>query len=174
MMIDRYRASAHQFADTDPLKLDWHEKMHGKLDKSIFNLEEFGFTKDNLKDEIVLKYLRDDDPNRINGPYTIEAMQKYLEKTYMNKVGYEYMYLGSKMERDFIKASIEKNIETLMVSEPSKEERLATFKRLCKDQSFIDFLIAKFANYKRFGIEGLNAVTSALGKLVETASESDC
>jgi 2-oxoglutarate dehydrogenase complex dehydrogenase (E1) component-like enzyme len=28
----------------------------------------------------------------------------------------------------------------------------------------------KFANFKRFGVEGLNAFTSALGKLVEVAA----
>jgi 2-oxoglutarate dehydrogenase E1 component len=33
-------------------------------------------------------------------------------------------------------------------------------------------LILKFANFKRFGVEGLNAFTSALGKLVEVAAES--
>lgn len=43
---------------------------------------------------------------------------------------------------------------------------METFKRLCKDQCFIDFLILKFANFKRFGVEGLNAFTSTLGKLV--------
>jgi 2-oxoglutarate dehydrogenase complex dehydrogenase (E1) component-like enzyme len=47
-------------------------------------------------------------------------MQNYLRKTYMNKLGYEYMHLNDKEERDFLKASIEKNIETLMISEPSK------------------------------------------------------
>ena len=45
---------------------------------------------------------------------------------------------------------------------------------MCRDQCFIDFLILKFANFKRFGVEGLNSVTSALGKLVESACENNC
>ena len=53
-----------------------------------------------------------------------------------------------------------------MISESSKDDRMETFRRLCKDQCFNDFLNLKFTNFTRFGIEGLNAVTSALGKLV--------
>jgi len=41
---------------------------------------------------------------------------------------------------------------------------------LARDQAFIDFLGTKFGNFKRFGIEGLNAATTALGQLVETAA----
>jgi 2-oxoglutarate dehydrogenase complex dehydrogenase (E1) component-like enzyme len=33
----------------------------------------------------------------------------------MNNVGYEYMHLGSKEERDFLKSHIEQDIETLKV-----------------------------------------------------------
>mgnify|MGYP000914634321 CR=1 FL=1 len=79
-------------------------------------------------------------------------MEDYLRKVYTGKVGYEYMHVGSKEEREFLKASIEKYIEVLMVEEPSKEERFQTFRRLCKDQCFIDFLMMRFANFKRFGI----------------------
>lgn len=46
-----------------------------------------------------------------------------------------------------------------------------TLKRLAKDQAFIDFLGSKFGNFKRFGIEGLNAATSALGELVESSAK---
>lgn len=58
MMIDRYRAVGHQFAKTDPLDMGWHHKLPGALDIASLNIEEFGFTKHNLQDEIVLKYLR--------------------------------------------------------------------------------------------------------------------
>ena len=49
---------------------------------------------------------------------------------------------------------------------------MKSFDRLCKDQTFIDFLGNKFGNYKRFGVEGLNSATSALSQLVESAAES--
>jgi len=48
----------------------------------------------------------------------------------------------------------------------TKEEQLVTLRRLAKDQAFIDILNTKFANYKRFGIEGLNSGTTALEQLV--------
>lgn len=49
---------------------------------------------------------------------------------------------------------------------------MVTLKRLAKDQAFIDILNTKFANYKRFGIEGLNSGTTALEQLVESAALS--
>jgi 2-oxoglutarate dehydrogenase E1 component len=44
---------------------------------------------------------------------------------------------------------------------------MRAFDRICKDQSFIDFLGNKFGNFKRFGVEGLNSATCALEELVE-------
>lgn len=38
-MIDRYRAVGHQFAKTDPLEMNWHDKMPGKLEASKLNVE---------------------------------------------------------------------------------------------------------------------------------------
>jgi 2-oxoglutarate dehydrogenase complex dehydrogenase (E1) component-like enzyme len=74
MMIDRYRAVGHQFAKTDPLGMNWHYKMPGSLDIKKLNVEEFGFSKNGLKDEIMLKYLREENSDKKNGPYTIQAM----------------------------------------------------------------------------------------------------
>lgn len=67
----------------------------------------------------MLKYLREENSDKKNGPYTIQAMEDYLRSVYMDKIGYEYMHLGSKEERDFLKSFIEKDIETLKVSEPT-------------------------------------------------------
>jgi len=58
----------------------------------------------------------------------------------------------------------------LQRQELTKEEQLSTLYRLAKDQAFVDFLGSKFANYKRFGTEGLNSGTTALGQLVESAA----
>lgn len=89
-------------------------------------------------------------------------MENFLEGVYCQSVGYEYTHLLDKDERDFITLQLESNIESLKVNEPTKEEKLKAFDRICKDQSFIDFLGNKFANFKRFGIEGLNSATCAL------------
>jgi 2-oxoglutarate dehydrogenase complex dehydrogenase (E1) component-like enzyme len=51
MMIDRYRAVAHQFAKTDPLEIyQEHVKLPGKLEPSALDIEQFGFTKENMQD----------------------------------------------------------------------------------------------------------------------------
>ena len=79
------------------------------------------------------------------------------------------MHLLNKQERDFIKQELQEKIELLQRQEPTKEEQLSTLYRLAKDQAFVDYLGSKFANFKRFGIEGLNSGTTALGQLVESA-----
>jgi hypothetical protein len=48
--------------------------LSGKLEPSALDIEQFGFTKDNMQDLIILKYLREENSDRINGPYTIQAM----------------------------------------------------------------------------------------------------
>ena len=106
-----------------------------------------------------------------NGPYSIQEFEDYLKSIYCDKIGFEYMHLLNKSERDFIKAELEEKIDSLEKSELTKEEQLATLRRLTHDQCFLDFLVSKFPTYKRFTIEGLNSATSSLGQLVESAVE---
>jgi len=49
-----------------------------------------------MQDEVIMKYLREENSDRINGPYTIQAMEDYLRKVYTGKIGYEYMHVSSK------------------------------------------------------------------------------
>ena len=67
-------------------------------------------------------------------------------------MGFEYQHLLNKEERDFIKTELEEKIELLRRIEPTKEEQLATLRRLAKDQAFVDFLGSKFANFRRYGV----------------------
>lgn len=124
-----------------------------------------------MNDSIIVKSLREEGPDKDNGPYTIQAFEDYLRHIYCDKIGFEYMHLLNKEERDFIKRELEEKIESLEKTELTKEEQLSTLRRLAKDQAFIDFLGTKFANFKRFGIEGLNSGTTGLGQLVETAAQ---
>lgn len=124
-----------------------------------------------MNDSIIVKNLRGAGPEKDNGPYTIKEFEAYLSSVYGDKVGFEYAHLLSKDERDFIKTELEEKIELLQRQEPTKDEQLSTLHRLAKDQAFIDFLGTKFSNFKRFGIEGLNSGTTALGQLAETAAE---
>jgi len=116
--------------------------------------------------------LRGQGQEKDNGPYTITEFEKWLTDVYCDKVGFEYMHILNKEERDFIKTELEEKIENLHRVEPTKEEQLSTLRRLAKDQAFVDFLSTKFSQYRRYGGEGLNAGTGALGQLVESAAEA--
>lgn len=171
LMIDTYRSIGHQFAKLDPLELPQNKQLHGRLPAHSLEATEFGYKREEMGESIVVRNLREEGPEKDNGPYTIQAFEDYLKNIYCDKIGFEYMHLLNKNERDFLKRELEEKIETLTKTELTKEEQLSTLRRLARDQAFIDFLGTKFANFKRFGIEGLNSGTTGLGQLVETAAQ---
>ena len=170
-MIEGYRSFGHQFAKIDPLYLPQNKNLHGKLHEDSLKASSFGFESSEMNETLTVQNMRGDGPQKDNGPYTIQQFENYLTSVYCDKVVFEYNHLLSKEERDFIKMELEEKIELLQRQEPTKEEQLSTLHRLAKDQAFIDFLGTKFSNFKRFGIEGLNAGTTALGQLAESAAE---
>lgn len=143
----------------DPLNLDRGDFI-GKVGRDVVGIKAFDFTPEELAYQYSLKSGRA--PDAEIKKYTVQDMENFLEGVYCQSVGYEYTHLLDKDERDFITLQLESNIESLKVNEPTKEEKLKAFDRICKDQSFIDFLGNKFANFKRFGIEGLNSATCVL------------
>lgn len=169
IMIEGYRSFGHQFAKIDPLYLPQNKNLHGKLHDDSIKSTSFGFNPSDMNETLTVQNVRGE--GKDNGPYTIQQFENYLTSVYCDKVGFEYNHLLSKEERDFIKLELEEKIEFLQRHEPTKEEQMSTLHRLAKDQSFIDFLGTKFSNFKRFGIEGLNAGTTALGQLAESAAE---
>lgn len=90
--------------------------------------------------------------------WKLRDLVQYLEKVYCGHVSYEYMHINNVVERDWIRAQIE-NYEEF---QPSKEQRIRTFDRLCHEYSFSMFLQKKFTTSKRFGIEGLDSMISGL------------
>ena len=39
-----------------------------------------------------------------NGPYSVQEFEDYLKSIYCDKIGFEYMHILDRKERDFIKA----------------------------------------------------------------------
>ena len=164
LLLDAYRLSGHEFADTDPLRMN--PKRNGGQNRSVIDFKSFGFSEGDLDKNLNVSDIGSGIGVSEKTGWTLRKLISYLEKVYCGKVGFEYMHLNSRQERMFLREKIE-NLERF---KPSKEEKLNTWRRLCKEECFNDFLVKKFANYKRFGIEGLNAVISGMGVLVEDAA----
>jgi 2-oxoglutarate dehydrogenase E1 component len=113
LMIDTYRSIGHQFARIDPLELPRNKDLHGRLNEELLSAASFGYKAEELNESIVVRNLREEGPERDNGPYTIQAFEDYLRSIYCDKIGFEYMHLLNKAERDFIKRELEEKIESL-------------------------------------------------------------
>jgi 2-oxoglutarate dehydrogenase E1 component len=113
LMIDTYRTIGHQFAKIDPLDLGQNKDLHGRLPEDSLAATQFGYRKEEMNESIIVRNLREEGPEKDNGPYTIQAFEDYLRNIYCDKIGFEYMPLLSKEERDFIKRELEEKIESL-------------------------------------------------------------
>ena len=151
MYIDRIRFHGHQFAKISPLKYKI-QNLQGKVSPETLNSSSLGLDEKELSDIAYNKSMRKDDVVEPKGKYPIKEVAEYLQGVYCDTVGYEYMHLNDKHERVYLRNAIEEHLESLQSNEPTKEERVSTFIRLCKDQTFVNFLGTKFANFKRFGI----------------------
>ena len=49
-----------------------------------------------MNDSIIVRNLREEGPEKDNGPYTIQAFEDYLQNIYCDKIGFEYMHLLNK------------------------------------------------------------------------------
>ena len=84
-------------------------------------------------------------------------------------MGFEYTHISSREEKNWLRERIES--EDLFVL--AKSEKLTLFDRLCKNESFNQFVQNKFSTIKRFGIEGCDSFISGLGKIVDAAIEKN-
>ena len=116
-MIERYRYVGHMFSKVDPLDLP-KESFIGAVSKDVISHSAFGLSDEDMKREFNHQSARSEGINmeKINA----QMMEDYLQGVYCREVGYEYMHLLSKEERDFIKYMVETNIESLDVEPLTK------------------------------------------------------
>jgi len=87
-MIDSFRALGHQLAKIDPLELPRNKNLHGSLSEDSLVAANFGYKKEEMNDEIIVRNLREEGPDKDNGPYTIQAFENYLRMIYCDKIGF--------------------------------------------------------------------------------------
>lgn len=130
---------------------------------------DFGFTDADLDKEVFINDGRVDGltKNPSKSTYKLKDLIAHLKEIYCNKVGYQYMHINNKAERDWIRQRIE-NAEKF---KPTKEQLIRTADRLCRDYCFTEFLNNTFSTSKRFGSEGCDSFISGLGAIVDHAAD---
>ena len=101
LLLDAYRVSGHEFADTDPLDLKLNK--NGSQDLSVIDYRSFGFTEADLDKSINVNDIGSGIGVSEKSGWTLRQLIGYLNKVYCGKVGFEYMHLNSRFERIFIR-----------------------------------------------------------------------
>ncbi|MCX7338754.1 MAG: thiamine pyrophosphate-dependent enzyme [Alphaproteobacteria bacterium] len=88
-----------------------------------------------------------------------------LTEIYCGKIGFEFMHLATKAERDWFAAEIENKSFAL-----SDGEKNDIYHSLLKTESFAKFLHIKFPGAKRFGLDGGESLIPAMEYLLNLLS----
>mmetsp|Transcript_17393 Transcript_17393/g.15304 ORF Transcript_17393/g.15304 Transcript_17393/m.15304 type:complete len:886 (+) Transcript_17393:459-3116(+) len=163
----------HEIADLDPLGLSKSEEQSGAVSlyysHNELDYRHYGFTEDDLNKEFFVN------PEHITGilanrqTWKLGELIDNLKAIYCGKVGYEYMHVQSREERNWLRAQIEAQPTVKF----SNEEKLTLFDRLCSNESFTNIVKNKFSTSKRFGIEGCDSMISGLHYLIDQAVNAD-
>jgi 2-oxoglutarate dehydrogenase E1 component len=165
-LVEAYRRYGHHLASIDPLGLSQESIQHGRpTETPQLSLQSFGLSEADLARSYPVALLS---PGFKEESMALKDILARIKSIYCENVGFEFMHINAKEERDFITA----RIELLQNWEPTKEFLMETFHSVSRDYAFASFLELKFNASKRFGIEGCESVISGLEKLAAVAAQS--
>jgi len=153
-LINGYRKRGHLFTKTNPVRS--RRKYTPTLD-----IENYGLSDKDLKTvfqagkEIGI------------GPATLKEIVSYLEATYCQSVGSEFMFIRKPERLDWLQTRIEKSKNR---TDFSKDEKKKIFNLLNQAVGFEQFIHKKFVGQKRFSLEGTETLIPALHYIIESGS----
>lgn len=150
-MINAYRTRGHLAAHIDPLAT--------KVPKlSEPPLENFGFTLWDLDREFLTYGITN------SKRATLRKILEKLRTIYCSKVGYEYMHIQDRAEREWLRTRIE--VEQTL---PPPEIRKQMLTDLIAGELFEKFLHTKYLGQKRFSVEGGETSIAMMEQIVQGA-----
>lgn len=156
--IDYYRLHGHHFIDFDPLKLNK-------------NLNNFPIAPDfNLKyNEDVQESLKKDPSTFLKdlNLSSVDQLETQLKNIYTNTVGVEFEHLSDLKEKNWLYYNFEKHLTTNLTN----SEKLNIHNLLITTEAFDHFLVKKFPTFKRYALEGNEAMIIALRTMFAKSSE---
>ncbi|MDF1859270.1 MAG: 2-oxoglutarate dehydrogenase E1 component [Verrucomicrobiales bacterium] len=150
-MVHQYRALGHTAAWLDPLEQVAPEQ-------PLLGLDELGFLPEHLDEEVSTQFYRNGERMKLG------EMIQLLEKTYCDKIGFEFMHIQTPDVRDWIQERIEARI---LAPEPPLEKKKEALRWLAEAELFERFLHRKYVGQKRFSLEGGDSLMVALNGMVE-------
>lgn len=154
-LINGYRSRGHLFTQTNPVRE--RRKYAPTLD-----IENFGLSQPDL--ETVFQA-----GTQLGiGPAKLKDIIAFLEQTYCQSIGAEYMYIRIPKINDWLREKMEANKNTPNFS---KDEKLTILSKLTRAVTFENFLHTKFVGQKRFSLEGAEATIPALDAICEKGAD---
>ncbi len=92
-----------------------------------------------------------------------------LREAYCGAIAFEFAHLGSEAERTWLKQAVEKGTFTQPLGDA---EKIAILRRLTEVDGLERFLGRQYQGYKRFSIEGTDAMVPMLDESIARAAES--
>ncbi len=154
-LIEGYRTRGHLFTETNPVRT--RRAYTDTISIAYYGLEE--------KDLEAVFHAG----NNIGiGKAKLKDIISFLEQTYCNSIGVEYVYNRKPEQLDWIVNRVEHNKNTPTFN---AEQKLRMYTKLSQAVEFEAFVHKKFVGQKRFSLEGGESLIPALDALIEKGSE---
>jgi 2-oxoglutarate dehydrogenase E1 component len=154
-LINGYRGRGHLFTRTNPVRR--RRQYSPTLDFHNFGLEDKDLdTTFQAGNEIGI------------GPATLRQIITYLDQTYCESIGVEYLYMRQPEIVEWLRSKME---TTRNREELSAEEKKHIFYHLNVASGFENFIHRRFAGQKRFSLEGTEGLIPALDTIIERGAQ---
>jgi 2-oxoglutarate decarboxylase len=156
LLINAYRVRGHLVSSTNPLGLSSY--YYPELNPSYYGFNIWDLDR---------RLHTDDSWDKDYMP--LREIIELLRETYCGPIGIEFMHIQDPEKKEWIKSTLEKTRNTI---DYTKEEKLHIFDKLVNAEEFENFLHTKFVGYKRFSLEGSEAVIVLIDKIFDNAADS--
>lgn len=151
-LIYNYRTLGHTQADINPL--DPAER------NPQLNIKQYGLTSEDLDKVVWNSFFRHGDRMKLRDMVTA------LEKTYSNKIGFEFMHIHNTTVRHWVRERIETHA---MRNEDTPTKKLSSLFWVLEAEAFENFLGKRFLGEKRFSNEGGEGAMILLNAILEAS-----
>ncbi|OAA36976.1 2-oxoglutarate dehydrogenase E1 component [Beauveria brongniartii RCEF 3172] len=164
LLVRAYQARGHHKANIDPLGIRNTAEGFGNIKPKELTLDFYGFTEKDLDTEYTLgpgilpRFKREG-----REKMTLREIVAACEKIYSGSYGVEFIHIPDREKCDWLR-------ERLEVPQPFKfsiDEKRRILDRLIWSSSFESFLMTKYPNDKRFGLEGCETLVPGMKALID-------
>ena len=154
-LIRAYRSRGHLTADTNPIR-------KRKDRQPLLDIEDYGFTDADLNTTFIAGV------EVFGRPALLKEIIDALQKVYTGKIGFEYLYIRDRKQKNWLRNKIEKDYLSF---EPTLDEKKYILSKVNEAVVFENFLHTKYVGQKRFSLEGGENTIPGLDAIVNHGAE---